>query len=253
MPIALPSFSGCWLCLVCGVVFVAEHVVHDACSAADRGHDHMPVDGLGHVGGLVPDRVAMSWIGTPLLLMIDTAVWRAFVSVPVADSGSPGHLAEPPVERVPAVLAPVLVAEHEVGVVVRLAGREPLDGLALLVRLQGEEGALRQGQGAPGFRRLDVAVLLAERQTWITPWSRSTRSQVSLRSSPGRRPSVIARTKSASSRTAVSVLSSMPSCERHARQVTSFSPTSISVTLASSVACCRTRAGVVTVAAWVAR
>ena len=34
-------------------------------------------------------------------------------------------------------------------------------------------------------------VLLAERQTWTTPLFRSTWSQVSLRSSPGRRPSVI--------------------------------------------------------------
>src|SRR6516165_4370212 len=52
--------------------------------------------------------------------------------------------------------------------------------------------------------RLDLGVLvspllLAERQTWTTPLSRSTWSQVSLRSSPGRRPRVIEMTNSASS------------------------------------------------------
>ena len=57
--------------------------------------------------------------------------------------------------------------------------------------------------------RLDLGVLvspvrLAERHTWMMPASRSTRSQVSLRSSPGRSPRVIARTKSASSRRAAS-------------------------------------------------
>jgi hypothetical protein len=51
--------------------------------------------------------------------------------------------------------------------------------------------------------RRDFGVLVSpsrrvERQTWITPWSRSTWSQVSARSSPGRGPSVMDRTKSAS-------------------------------------------------------
>jgi hypothetical protein len=31
----------------------AEDVVHDGRTAADRGHDHVPLDGLGDVGGLV--------------------------------------------------------------------------------------------------------------------------------------------------------------------------------------------------------
>ena len=53
------------------------------------------------------------------------------------------------------------------------------------------------------FGVLVSPVLLAERHTWTTPLSRSTWSQVSLRSSPGRRPSVIDRTNSASSRTLV--------------------------------------------------
>ena len=36
----------------------------------------MAVDGLGDVGGLVATVSLISWIGTPLLLMIETAVWR---------------------------------------------------------------------------------------------------------------------------------------------------------------------------------
>ena len=80
-----------------------------------------------------------------------------FVRVPVADPGSPSHLAEPPVERVPRVHSPVLVAEHEIAVVVCLARGFAFGGLAPLVRLQGKERALRQGKGALGFRRLDVA------------------------------------------------------------------------------------------------
>lgn len=58
-------------------------------------------------------------------------------------------------------------------------------------------------------------VLLAERQTWITPLFGSTWSQVSLRSSPGRRPTEIDRVKSASSRRLLSSASPMPSWERH--------------------------------------
>ena len=42
----------------------------------DGGHDHGPVHGLGDVGGLVPAVSLMSCSGTPLLLMIDTAVCR---------------------------------------------------------------------------------------------------------------------------------------------------------------------------------
>ena len=45
------------LCLVSGCVVAAEHVVHNACSPADRGRDDVPVDGLGDVGGLVADGV----------------------------------------------------------------------------------------------------------------------------------------------------------------------------------------------------
>ena len=53
---------------------VAEDIVHHGRSPADLGHDHMPVDGLGDVGGLVATVSLISWIGTPLLLMIETAV-----------------------------------------------------------------------------------------------------------------------------------------------------------------------------------
>jgi hypothetical protein len=37
---------------------VAEHGVHDIRPAADGGHDHVSVDGLGDVGGLVAHGVA---------------------------------------------------------------------------------------------------------------------------------------------------------------------------------------------------
>src|SRR5580704_7103186 len=57
-------------CVVRSAVRVAEHAVHDGGAAADGGHDHVPVDGLGHVGGLWPTVSLISWSGTPLLLMI---------------------------------------------------------------------------------------------------------------------------------------------------------------------------------------
>jgi hypothetical protein len=43
-----PSACGVFVALV-----VAEDVIHHGRSAADRGHDHVAVDGLGYVGGLV--------------------------------------------------------------------------------------------------------------------------------------------------------------------------------------------------------
>ena len=39
--------------LVVSVVCLAEDLVHNRRAAADGGHDHMPVDGLGHVSGFV--------------------------------------------------------------------------------------------------------------------------------------------------------------------------------------------------------
>src|SRR5450755_695009 len=92
---------------------VPEDVVHDACSAADRGDDDVPVDGLGNVGGLVAHRVAD-------VLNRDTVVTHdrygrvaAFVGVPVTDAGPAGRLAELPVECVARVLGAVVVAEHQ--------------------------------------------------------------------------------------------------------------------------------------------
>jgi hypothetical protein len=55
---------------------VAEDGVHDARAAADGGHDHVPVHGLSNVVDLCPTVSLISWRGTPLLLMIDTAVCR---------------------------------------------------------------------------------------------------------------------------------------------------------------------------------
>jgi hypothetical protein len=116
----------------------------------------------------------------------------------------------PGLSRVPGVHGPVLVAEHEVAVVVRLARGFAFGGLAPLVHLQGHQGALWQGQGSLGFRRLDLAAPARRAPHVDPPVSRSTRFHVSLRSSPGRRPTVIDRTNRASGRTAA--LSSMPSC-----------------------------------------
>jgi hypothetical protein len=68
----------------------------------------------------------MSWIGTPLWLIIETAVWRPLVGVPVTDACTLGHLAESPVERVFCVQVAVFVTEHEVGVVPGGAGSQTL-------------------------------------------------------------------------------------------------------------------------------
>lgn len=72
--------------------------------------------------------------------------------------------------------------------------------------------------------RLDLGVLVspslrAERHTWMMPVSRSTWVQVSVRSSPGRSPSVKARTNSASSRPPASSVLSRSASARQKRQV----------------------------------
>ena len=67
---------GFFVALAWVVFIVVEDAVHHGRSAADLGHDHVAVDGFGDVGGLWPSVSLMSWIGTPLLLMIDTAVCR---------------------------------------------------------------------------------------------------------------------------------------------------------------------------------
>jgi hypothetical protein len=57
-------------------IVVAEHVVRHGRSAADGGHDHVPVEGLRAWVDLWPALSLICWIGTPLLLMIETAVWQ---------------------------------------------------------------------------------------------------------------------------------------------------------------------------------
>ena len=84
--------------------------------AADRGHDHVPVDGLGHVGRLVANGVADLLDRDAVAAHDRHRGVPSLVGVPVADAGFPGHLAEAPVERVGGVHGPVLVAEDEVGV-----------------------------------------------------------------------------------------------------------------------------------------
>jgi hypothetical protein len=51
-----------------------KDVNHDRCAAPGGGDDDVPVDDLGDVGGLVAHGVGDVWFGTPLLLMMDTAV-----------------------------------------------------------------------------------------------------------------------------------------------------------------------------------
>ena len=70
------SALGFWLPLVRVVLVVAKDVVHHGRFPADLGHDHVAVDGLGDVGGLVIYRVADLLDRDALLLVIDTAVCR---------------------------------------------------------------------------------------------------------------------------------------------------------------------------------
>ena len=65
---------GFFVALVHVVFVVAEDAVHHGRSPGGSRHDHVPVYGLDDVGGLVAHVLLISWIGTPLLLMIDTAV-----------------------------------------------------------------------------------------------------------------------------------------------------------------------------------
>ena len=102
----------------------------------------MPVDGLGHVGGLVTDGVAdlLEWDAVAAHDR-DRGV-PALVGVPVADSGPPGHPPEPPVEGVAGVHAAVLVAEDEVAVLPGGTGGQPFGSLGFPVGLKGGDGAL---------------------------------------------------------------------------------------------------------------
>ncbi len=88
-------------------------------SVSDGWQYHVPVDGLGDVDGLVAHGVADLLEGHAVTVHDRHRRMPSFMSVPVADAGPLGHLAEPPVERIPGVYAPVLVAEHEVVVLPR--------------------------------------------------------------------------------------------------------------------------------------
>jgi hypothetical protein len=127
-------------------VFVAEDVIHDRRSAAECGTDHVPLDSLGYVGGLVAYRVAdlLDWDAVAAYdRYCDVA---AFVSVPVADVGLPGHLREAPVESVGRAEGAVLVAEDEVVGLPVLAGFAVLRVLPRLVCLECGDGAFRKGE-----------------------------------------------------------------------------------------------------------
>ena len=72
---------------------VAEHVVHDARSASDRGDDDVPIDGLGDVRGLVAHRVADVLARDAVIAHDRYGGVAAFVGVPVADAGLAGGAA----------------------------------------------------------------------------------------------------------------------------------------------------------------
>jgi hypothetical protein len=102
------------LLLVFVRVVVAEHVVHYGCTAADRGDDYVPVDGLGDMGGLVAYRVADLLDRDAVAAHDRDCGVAAFMGVPVADARLPSHLGEAPVEGIGRVSVAVLLAEHEV-------------------------------------------------------------------------------------------------------------------------------------------
>ncbi len=160
---------------------------------------------------LWPTVSLISWMGRRCCSLMETAV-SALVGVPVADARFPGHLGAAPVERVGCTHGAVLATEHEVGSVPGFHAFAVLPGFCALRAAMARFGRISE--------RLDLRVLVSpvlptERQTWTTPPVRSTWSQASLRSSPGRRPSVIDSTTSASSRRLSSAVPSMPICERH--------------------------------------
>jgi hypothetical protein len=114
--------------VVAVVVYVAwiglgvEDAVHDHGAAADRGDDHVAVDGLGDVGGLVAYGVADVLDRDAIVAHDRDGGVAALMGVPMADARTLGRLAEAPVERVLGVRVAVLVAEYEVRVVPRGAG-----------------------------------------------------------------------------------------------------------------------------------
>src|SRR5229473_3404369 len=75
--------------------------------------------------GQVPNQVPTRLRPSQAVRLRGPQRWRALVGVPVADTGSPGHLAEPPVERVAGIHAAVLVAKDEVVVLPSGARGQP--------------------------------------------------------------------------------------------------------------------------------
>lgn len=135
--------------LVALVGIVAERVVHHGRSPATYWDDHVPVDGLGDdVGGLVADGVADVLDGYAVAAHDRDSGVATLVDMPVAGACISGHLGEAPVERVGRVGRAVLVAEHEVGGVPGVAGFAAFAVLPDLVRLERDDGALRDGQRA---------------------------------------------------------------------------------------------------------
>jgi len=127
-------------------ISVFEYAVHNDRAAADGGDDHVAVDGLGDVRGFVAYGVADLLDRNAVAAHDRDCGVAALVSVPVADAGLPGHLGKAPVERVGRVHAAVLVAEHEVAGVPSAVGFAALGVLPRLMRLESDNGALRENE-----------------------------------------------------------------------------------------------------------
>jgi hypothetical protein len=175
-------------------------------------NDHVAVDDLGHIRGLVADRAAD-------VLDRDAAAAHdrdrgvaAFVGVPVTDTGLRGHLGEAAVEASDVYGAPFSWQKTRLlGCQASPASRRSAS-CPTLCALRAVMARFGRMSERLDFGVLVSPILLALRQTWTTPPLTSTCPHVSLRSSPGRSPSVMARTKSASSRRLALSVSSMPSC-----------------------------------------
>ena len=87
--------------------------------APGGGDDHVPVDSLGDVGGLVAYGVADVLDRDAVVAHDRDHSVTSLVGVLVMDACSLDHLAEAPVERLLGVWVAVFTAEHEVGVVPR--------------------------------------------------------------------------------------------------------------------------------------
>src|ERR1700722_17121387 len=143
---------------------------------------------------LWPTVSLISWMGTPLLLMIDTAVCRASWA---CQWPMPAFLVILEKRQLSASDVYALpLAWQNTRLLACQASPTSRRSRSCLVLCALRAPIARLGMMSErfDFGVLVSPVLLAERQTWTTPPLRSTWSQVSLRSSPGRRPSVMART-----------------------------------------------------------